>query len=263
MPSIPTRDAARVANRIALLQFAWDHPRVVDTFAEAGLSSGVGYFALRVAPLGPVPPIVAQALMPFFPDGLVAKMIERSRNRVSAEQLWEVGRRGLTEAADEAFGSVPGLEELVDLFETAVAGADLDGRPLASAWSAVDWDTPASRLFGAATVLREHRGEGHWMAVRTSGLTGDEMHVLARVAAGHGADGVGHGYRPEQVEAIGDRLHSRGLLEGWEPSSQALTLLEDIEVATDRLDAPPWLHLGATGTERVVDLDEAAGRIRV
>ncbi|MEX1279097.1 MAG: hypothetical protein AB1Z55_00065 [Acidimicrobiia bacterium] len=263
MPSIPTRDAARVASRIALLQFATDHPRVAAIFAEAGLSPAAGYFPLRLAPLGPVPSAVGQALMPFFPAGLVGKLVARSREQVPTDRLWEVGRRGLTEAADEAFGSMTGLEELVELFETAVAGADLDGRPLAAAWSAVDWDTPASRLFGAATVLREHRGEGHWMAVRTSGLTGDEMHVLARVAAGHGADGVGHGYRPEQVEAIGDRLHTRGLLEGWEPSSQALTLLEDIEVATDRLDAPPWLHLGPTGTERVLELDEAAGRIRV
>lgn len=262
MPSIPTRDAARVANRIALLQFQGDHPRIAAIFSDLGLSSGVGYFSLRLAPLGPVPPTVGQALMPFFPSGLVAKMLERSRQQVSTEHLWEVGRRGLTEAADEAFGSLAGLDELVELFEEAAAGADLDGRPLAAAWSAVEWETPASRLFGTATVLREHRGEGHWMAVRTAGLTGDEMHVLARVAAGHGADGIGHGYRPEQIEAIGERLHTRGLLEGWEPSSQALTLLDDIETATDRLDAPPWLHLGATGTERVVDLDEAAGKIR-
>jgi hypothetical protein len=262
MPSIPTRDAARVANRIALLQFRWEQPRIAAIFSEVGLTHANGYFPLRLAPLGPVPAAVGQALMPFFPNGLVARMVERSREQVSTEQLWEAGRRGLTEAADEAFGSLPGVEELAELLEEAVVGADLDGRPLAAAWSAVDWDTPAARLFGAATVLREHRGEGHWMAVRTSGLAGDEMHVLARIAAGHGADGIGHGYRPEQIEAIGERLHTRGLLEGWEPSSQALTLLEDIETATDRLDAPPWLHLGATGTERVVELDEAAGRIR-
>lgn len=254
MPSIPTREAAGVANRIALLQFATDHPRVAAIFSEVGLSPGSGYFPLRLAPLGPVPPAVGQALMPFFPGGLVGKLVARSREQVPTERLWEVGHRGLTEAADEVFGSLPGLEELAELLEEAVTGADLDGRPLAAAWSEVEWGTPASRLFGAATVLREHRGEGHWMAVRTAGLTGDEMHVLARIADGRGPDEIAHGYRPEQVEAIAEQLRLRGLVHGWEPSSQALTLLEEIETATDRLDAPPWMHLGATGTERVVEL---------
>lgn len=257
MPSIPTRDAARVANRIAVLQFATDHPRVAGIFSEVGLSPGSGYFPLRLAPLGPVPPAVGQALMPFFPAGLVAKLVLRSRDQVPTDRLWEVGHRGLTEAANEVFGDLAGLDELVELLEGAVAGADLDGRPLAAAWSTIEWTTPASRLFGAATVLREHRGEGHWMAVRTAGLTGDEMHVLARLADGRGADEIAHGYRPEQVEAIAEQLRLRGLIHGWEPSSQALTLLEEIETATDRLDAPPWLHLGATGTERVVDLGSA------
>lgn len=255
----PQRLAARVANSFAVLQFATDRPEIAALFERAGLIPDRGYFALRLAPLGAIPPPVGAALMPFFPMALVEKLLERTRGTIDAGRMAEVGIEGLATAAEAAFGDHEHLDEMVDLLETAAGGVELDGRPLTGAWSSVEWSSPAARLFGAATVLREHRGEGHFMAVRVAGLSGDEMHVLSSAARGRAPDRITHGYRPEQVEEAAETLRSRGLLDEWTPSSAGERLLTDIELATDRLDGRPWKTLGETGTVRVVELGGPAG----
>jgi hypothetical protein len=250
----PERLASKVAIKIALLQFATDHPEIAGLFDRAGLSPIAGYFPLRVYPMGAIPGSLAAAAMPFFPAVRVEKMVDRAYSKVAPAAFADIARECLTRAAEERFGAMEGLSELTELLETAAAGADLAGRPIAASWSSVAWEGEAARLFGAATVLREHRGEGHYMAVRVSGLTGPEMHVLVQAGTGRAPDDISHGFRPDAIEAAGKALRSRGLLEGWAPTSAAEHLMADIEVATGRLDLPPWRHLGDDGVARVVEL---------
>ena len=48
-------------------------------------------------------------------------------------------------------------------------------------------DEPHLALWHAATILREHRGDGHLMALRVAGLDGAE--ALVSIGAAHGIKG--------------------------------------------------------------------------
>ncbi len=254
MTAPTARDAARVANSIAMLQFSWSHPTVQELLDRLQVPAAVGYFSIRVAPLGSVSPVVAQALMPFFPDPLVAKMVGRAQGAAPGAQIRELVRDHLTTAADEVYGPFEGLGELSNLLTRAVAACDLDGRPLAAAWSSYTWDSDAARLFGAATVLREHRGEGHWFALAAAGVSGDEAHVFSQLRHGVARESVSHGYRPEQVDAIVATLDARGWTLGGKVTEVGVEAMGAIEEVTDALDAAPWRAIGDDGIRRVVEL---------
>ncbi|NND83915.1 MAG: hypothetical protein HKN46_02075, partial [Acidimicrobiia bacterium] len=219
--------------------------------------SSVGYYAVRVAPLGDIDPMVAQALMPFFPVPLVAKMVAKAREATPADETRDIVREELDQTADEVFGDADGLDELVALAEAAAAEIDICGRALTTAWASYDWETAGGRLFGAATVLREHRGEGHWFAVRQAGLSGDEVHVLSRLSSGRGREGVGHGYRPKNLDRIIPSLERKGLIVDDQPTDRGTVLLDEIEQGTDRFDRDPWTALDDEQMARFVEL--AAG----
>lgn len=247
------KTAVRISNHFAYLQFLWDDPAIVSIFEPLGITPrGQGYMALRLSPVGEIPLEVAASLLGSFPRSLVEKLL--GRVDASAADVLASGIEGLTKAAEEAWGDNPATEELADLLEVAVAGAELDQRILASAWATVPWSGAPARLFGAATVLREHRGDGHWMAARVAGLTPAEMHVLNRLSKGASLESIGHGFRPEQAERIAGRLADRGLVSGTEVTDRGLSLREAIETKTDELDSAPWDHLGSDGIARLVEL---------
>ncbi len=253
--SDPTaREAGRVANSIALLQFAWGHPEVVRLLERVGLSAAMAYFPIRVAPMGPIPPMVAQSLMPFFPVPLVAKMVDRSRAVISADDLWDQVSVTLEAASTQVYGAFESLDELTDLLGSAAAACDLDGRVLTAAWASVDWSAPAARLFGAATVLREHRGEGHWFALAAAGVSGEEAHVLSQLGNGRPRYKMSHGFRPEQADEVIARLEARGWIREDTVTDEGEAFRAGIEDSTDALDAAPWNAIGDTGIARVVEL---------
>ena len=80
-------------------------------------------------------------------------------------------------------GLLGGLDSEVtaaaDLLGRAAGGLDCAGRVLAAANAALPLrEDPAGRLWQAATVLREHRGDGHFAAMATADIDGCEVLVL-------------------------------------------------------------------------------------
>lgn len=255
------RQAAAVVNSVALLQFAWKHPAIISMMERAGLSASVGYFPVRVAPLGEIPPVVAQALMPFFPEPLVAKMVERSRAVVPAEELNVIVHEGLSAAAIEVFGGFEGLDELEALLTVAAGAGDLDGRPITAGWASYRWEGAAPRLFGAATVLREHRGEGHWFALAAAGVSGAEAHIFGQLRRGVDRGSISHGFKSDQVDAAITALEFRGWLSGDRVTPEGEEAHASIESITDDLDSAPWDALGEDGVARVVELGSSLPKL--
>ncbi|MEU3756286.1 hypothetical protein AB0H17_26565 [Streptomyces olivoreticuli] len=156
----------------------------------------------------------------------------------------------------------PEMAEAARLALRATEGCTRGGRPLYSAHAdlAVPQE-PHLALWYAATLLREHRGDGHVMALVQAGL--DPVEALVS----HGATGRGmtqkwllatRGWSEEELEAGRDRLRERGLLDAEGELTQAgVALREELEDATDRLDAAPYEHLGAAGVERLTELATA------
>ncbi|MFF4529528.1 hypothetical protein ACFY1P_09680 [Streptomyces sp. NPDC001407] len=162
---------------------------------------------------------------------------------------------------DDAVAS-PEMAEAARLALRATEGCTRGGRPLYAAHADLPVpDAPHLVLWYAATLLREHRGDGHVMALVQAGL--DPVEALVS----HGATGRGmtrkwllatRGWSEEELDAGLDRLRQRGLLDAeGELTDAGITLREELENTTDRLDAAPYEHLGAAGTERLTELATA------
>jgi hypothetical protein len=224
-----------------------------------GLKGGwMGYFAARAAPLGPVPAEVVIATFYNFHPDMVRRSIPAAWQLatpagVLAARLAAVDaaiRRLLPDLIDS-----PTLHEAADLARRAAESCDLAGRPLGAANAALPWpDKPHLVLWSAATRLREHRGDGHNIALLAAGVEPCQAHVTL-VAAGRGSAEMQRQYRwwsQGDWQAAEDRLRERGWLDpdgALTPKGRAAR--EQVERTTDALALGPWQALGRERTERL------------
>lgn len=215
-------------------------PEVQSALSDLGLQGfWAGYFAARSAPFGVVPAeVVAAAFYNFTPER-VAKSLARAWSVCSpADALWArelsavaaLRRSGVTDAEAQA---------AADIAAKAAATADLGGRPLYAANRALDWpDQPLARLWHAATLLREHRGDGHVAVLTAYGISGRECNVL-HAAAGRVPEAMirrSRDYDDEQWEFHRAALLRRGLVDaGGGLTAAGSDLKQQIEDRTDAL----------------------------
>jgi hypothetical protein len=218
------------------------------------------YFAWRAAPLGEAGAgKVASAFYSFTP-----RMVERY-----VPAAWEIASPGdvldaRLQAVDRTYRTV--LGERVDAPETAEAAAlarraaeaaNTAGRPLAAANAELSWpDAPHLVLWQAATILREHRGDGHLAALLVAGLDPVEALVsFAGIGAAPAETFASRGWSEEEWGAARERLVARGLLDADGAATEAgRELRAEIERRTDALAAAPWAALGAESTARLSEL---------
>jgi hypothetical protein len=254
----PAATARRLWTRLetvhVLVYFA---PEVREAHAEIGLDTPMlSYVASRLAPLGPVGPELATAVLYGFSPRAVASAVPEVWRRVTPEQAVEVTRAAIGRALEPL---VAGLEDDVlraaELARQAASFHPIVGRPIAAACSAVPWpDTPPMVLWEAATRIRESRGDGHVACLVEADLDGAASHLSVR---GDHPDlrrrlGALRGWSDAEWDAAARTLHERGLLDG----SGALTdagqqLRQRVETRTDELAAPPWSALGEEMTEQL------------
>ncbi|WP_410615490.1 SCO6745 family protein [Amycolatopsis sp. lyj-109] len=236
----------------AVVYFA---PQTAEAAKAAGLRGyWMGYFAGRLAPLGPIGPVPATAMLFGFAPSMVARALPDAWSFAAPEAV--VGSR--IEAVASALRPVAAdVSELSALLWRAVDACEFGGRPLAAAWAAVPEPAdPLSRLWLAATILREHRGDGHVLAAVHAGLSGLET-TLTHIGDGvlARADIQPHrGWSDAQWDAAVDRLRARGILDADGVLTDAgRELRRGIEDDTDRLAAAPAEALGAD-VERLLEL---------
>ena len=100
--------------------------------------------------------------------------------------------------------------------------------------------------FQAATVLREHRGDGHFAAMLSADIDGCETLVL-RCALDMRREDIQpiRGWGDEQWEAARSRLADRGLIgPDGELTAAGRETHAAAEGATDRAAGRPWARLG-------------------
>lgn len=143
------------------------------------------YFPYRAAPLGPVgAERVASAFYSFSPR-MVDEHITSAWRTASPQEVLAARERSVDRAYRALLGdgiAGPGMAEAAALARRAAEAADTAGRPLAAAGAALDWpEPPHLQLWHAATILREHRGDGHLAALLVAGL--DPVESLVSFAA--------------------------------------------------------------------------------
>jgi len=236
-------------------------PEVTAAWEEAGVHGfWRGYFAGRAAPLGPCPPEVVEATFFGFARTPVARAIPSVWALLDPEQALAVRVDGAVAALDAALGPLgplgPDEDEAAALLRAAAEAATGPGRALFAANAAVPWPSGVrAELWHAATLLREHRGDGHVAALVAVDLTGLEANVLA-VAAGPLTAArfqQVRGWSAVEWSAAVAALTERGLLDETGAATEAgHALRSEVEDATDRAALRPWRALGP---ERVARLD--------
>ncbi len=246
-------------------------PESAQAYRDLGLKGGwMGYFASRSAPMGAAPPGLVTAVFFNFHPSMVARALPDAWSLASAEatlaaRLEAVDaalRRLLPEWTGPDAPRVADTAEAAALARLAAEAAPLSGRPLYGALRSQPWPKEDHLvLWHAATLLREHRGDGHVAALTAEGLDGCEAHVTV-AAAGTVPRETLQGNRKwsdEEWEAAEARLAERGWLEAAGGASPVLTEQgragrQRIEDRTDALAAEPWRVLGPGRSERLDEL---------
>ncbi len=233
-------------------------PQARSAFERAGLRGfWRGYFAGRAAPLGPAGAAVVTASFFNFAPAFVARAIPGVWELISPDEALRVRAAGAAEALGGLFAGLEGeAAAAADLLGRAVRDLDCPGRVLAAANAALpdpgDGDGPPvfGRLWQAATLLREHRGDGHFAALAAADLDGCEAVVL-RCGLDLRREDMQpvRGWTDEQWDEAQARLAGRGLIgPDGKLTADGLDAHAAVEEATDRAAARPWARLGEQAT---------------
>ena len=237
-------------------------------FAAAGLRGfWRGYFAGRAAPLGAVEAGPVVATFHGFRSDFVERAIPSIWELITPSDALDARIDGVDRTlrlvldldADRA-----GLTEAVGLLAVAMGDITPAGRPLFAANAAVERPSEAHlALWHLATLLREHRGDGHVVALTDAGLDGCEPHLLRLAVSGLPASSIApfRGWDDDDWNAAADRLRARG----WTDADGAVppdgrAAHDAVEAATDRLATGPVRALGEDRTARLIDLLDGPAR---
>ena len=215
-------------------------PEARGAFVDAGFRGfWMSYFAARSAPLGTVPAEVVTAVFYNFSPAQVARALPAAWEFGSPADALRV-REASAAAALHRYGvTAANATAAADLLEKAVRSAPLDGHPLFAANRALPWpDEPVAKLWHAATLLREHRGDGHVALLVGAGVSGRDSNVLHCAADRVPREFImlSRQYDDDEWRACTDRLAARGVLDERGALTPAgIELKADLEDGTDRL----------------------------
>ena len=243
---------------IGVIPYAADDPNEA-MFALGFTDYWDTYFAGRAAPLGIVPAEVVDALFYNFAPGEVARHIPKVWRTTTPELAIAARQMGSASALRRILGDrvdSPSFARAAELLTKAATSAPVEGRPMYAALRAVQIpDDVVARLFHAATLLREHRGDGHIAALMVEGVGGLEAHVLLALDMNMQAEKFGriHHLPAAQLAAVIGGLRDRGLVgdDGW-LSERGRAVKQRVESLTDHLAAKPYDCLEPTELDELM-----------
>ncbi len=234
---------------IGVIPYSADEPN--ETMFALGFTNYWDtYFAGRAAPLGPAPAEVVDALFYNFAPGEVARHIPKVWRTTTPEAAIAARQLGCTKALRRILGDQvesPGFARATELLLKAATSAPFEGRPMYAALRATPIpDDVVARFFHAASLLREHRGDGHIAALMVEGVGGLEAHVLLALDMGLPAEKFGriHHLPAAQLAALIGGMRDRGLVGddgGFTDAGRAVK--QRVEALTDDLAAKPYASL--------------------
>ena len=207
---------------IGVIPYSADEPNEA-MFALGFTNYWDTYFAGRAAPLGLATAEVVDALFYNFAPGEVARHIPKVWRTTTPEAAIAARQAGCVKALRRILGDhvdSPGFARAAELLTKAATSAPFEGRPMYAALRAIPIPNDVvARLFHAASLLREHRGDGHIAALMIEGVGGLEAHVLFALDMGMPAEKFGriHHLPGAQLAAVIDGMRDRGLIgdDGW------------------------------------------------
>ncbi|WP_055494150.1 hypothetical protein [Streptomyces sp. TP-A0356] len=221
------------------------------------------YLAVRAAAMGPVGAGVVTATFYNFRPELVARHVPAVWETASPDVVLAARARAVGATLRRLLGEeVLASKEMAEAAELALRATEActrHARPLYAAHADLPVpDEPHLALWHAATLLREHRGDGHLTVLLGADL-GPVEALVTHTATGKGMAPkwtlATRGWSREDWDTAAGRLRDRGVLDAdGELTETGVALRREIETETDRLDRAPYEHLGAPGVERLTEL---------
>jgi len=241
----PARVLRDAVEALAAVSF-WSAPSN-EEYAALGLDFLTGYVWSRSCVLGEADPAVVAAAFGVFEPGVVAGLLSAARQAATLQQVRTAREVGAVRALRQALGEPHGVEPVVAVLLRGAAAADVVGRPLFAGARAMELpQDPWGRLWHAATLLRECRGDGHLAACVAHGLTGLEANLLTEAWVGYeplSYTGT-RAWSPESMAAAQAGLRDRGLLVDDRLTEAGRALRLSVEQATDLAMAPVVAAIG-------------------
>jgi len=239
-----------------------------ERFDAIGLKGWwMAYFAQRSAALGTPDPKTVTALFHGFAPRLVERALPDAwsladRDEILATRLTMAVDR-LTHCVDPTAVDTD-IARLAKDLEAIVDGLDFAGRALAASHANLPRpNDPIERLWWAATVLREYRGDSHVAILVAAGLDGAAANALA-VADGRApvTQQQARGWNDDEWMAAYEHLRRRAwTTEYGEITDAGKAARAQIEDATDRVSSASFdeeMQARAITTEHaLVDLARA------
>lgn len=265
MSTLPPRAGRRCHNSVNPLHSSvYFSPDLGKELGGIGIEDpSAAYFASRAAAFGAVGPGTVTSTFYTFNHELVVKHVPAVWEIASPEAVLAARLRAADSTLRRLLGeeiiASPELAEAAQLALRAAEGCTRHARPLYAAHADLPVpEQPHLAYWHAATLLREHRGDAHLVALLAAGL--DPVEALVS----HSATDKGmpprwilatRGWRRTDWDDASERLRDRGLLtaEG-ELTEAGAALRNDLEETTDRLDLAPYEHLGGAGVARLTEL---------
>lgn len=266
-PEPVARRLFELTEPISLVNFFAREP--TDSMLALGLRNyWDGYFAGRSAPLGRVPAEVVHAAFYSFTLSEVARHIPKVWDTTTPEAAHAAREHGCVAALRRILGDLvetPGLVRAAELLAMASTSATTNGRVMYAGLRALPMPEPTvARLWHAANMLREHRGDGHVVALVSEGIGGTEAHVLSALDMGiYPAESFGrihHLPRP-YLDEVMDGLRNRGLLDAsGRLTDTGRATKARLESLTDALAEAPYDGLAPLELDELIAVLEPISR---
>ncbi len=250
----------------AVVYFASDAKEAFEAIGLKGF--WMGYFASRAAPLGAVPAEVVIATFYNFHPGMVHRAIPDAWERARPEQITAarlaLADRTLRRVLGDDVVYSPEIAEAAGLARRVAEAAPPIGRPLFAAYTALPWpEAPHLVLWHAATLIREHRGDGHIAAMVHADVDACQAHwlTISDGATTREVFELSRRWPEAEWEAARVRLQRRGWLEANATLTQdGVEAKQSLEDRTDELATSPLASLRADEVNRLIGLMQSLGK---
>jgi hypothetical protein len=203
-----------------------------------GLSFLERYVRGRAAPLATSNASVVVSCFGTFEPAVIRSVLAHCNADVSDEQILQARERG-------AVAALSAVTDGMDLSAADWAAARLyqvmteveaTARPLFGALRTIPCPTdPIGKLWRAAELYREHRGDGNLAASISAGLDPVEMNVITELWLDYplGEYSSSRGFATDRIAVATERLRRRGWVEENSLTEEGRFARDEIERATD------------------------------
>jgi hypothetical protein len=206
-----------------------------ERLTALGLDFFPGYVWGRAAALGTPTAGVVAATFGVFEHDLIAAVYESGAAGVSRDDILAARADGGT-ASVASVATETECSSLADPLLAALDSLDALGRPLFGGLRSLPVpSTAAGRLWRAAELVREHRGDGHLAVLAGGGFCAVEANVLTELWLGFGLGeySATRGFGAEALAGAVERLEARNWMDGGELTVVGRDVRSAIESATD------------------------------